>query len=186
MKTWRCYLLGILEISEWQTGIWLCLHLGTCWCCGGKANTYLKKSKFINFHWSSSMEKSLSTLDSNQLIPHQRNGKCLNVKHSSDWPVPTPHSSYLGSHSASALINFIHCDAGRGRRLQPLTFDTTAWNTNSTITLHLPATKLSTRYELSTYTQASLRASCHILTLYCSPHSEYCGCRWYRDINPNQ
>ena len=114
-----------------ESGIWLCLHLGTCWCCGGKANTYLKKSKFINFHWSSSMEKSLSTLDSNQLIPHQRIGKCLNVEHSSGWPLPTPH--IWSSHSAAALINYIHCDAGRGRRLQPLTFDTTAWNTTSTI-----------------------------------------------------
>ena len=92
------------------------------------------------------MEKSLSTLDSNQLIPHQRNGKCLNVEHSSDWPgpLPTPH--------IWALINYIHCDAGRGRRLQPLTFDTLHETQllQSISTLHLPATKLDSVLEFST------------------------------------
>ena len=136
-----------------ELGIWLCLHLGTCWC-GGKANTYLKKSKFINFHWSSSKEKSLSTLDSNQLIPHQRNGKYLNVEHSSDCPLPTPHSSYLGSNKLHSL----RCRTGEEAAASNLWYNCRKHNIYVQSTLHLPTTKL----EFYTKTQATLRASCHI------------------------
>ena len=165
-----------------ESGIWLCLHLGTCWC-GGKANTYLKKSKFINFHWSSSMEKSLSTLDSNQLIPHQRNGKCLNVEHSSDRPLPTPHSSYLGSNKLHSL----RCRTGEEAGASNLWY--TAGNTTSMYSPHFTCLQLNLNITQKHRPPSVLRAifdtftAAYILNIVVAGVSV---AQWYRDINPNQ